>query len=301
MNNFTQKIVPHLWFDKEARQAAEFYTSIFPNSKMGFSVTLPDTPSGNAEVVNFTIMNYEVASISAGPFFKINPSISLMVNFDPSQDPQAATRIDEIWNALADGGKVLMPIGEYPFCKRYGWIQDKFGTSWQLLLTDPQGDERPLIMPGLLFTQNVCGKADEAMDFYQSVFKGAKRGQTAYYPAGMPDDKEGTVMFSEIKIADQWLVAMDSGAAHDYTFNEGVSLIVNCDSQEEMDYFYDNLSAVPESEQCGWIKDKYGVSWQIVPYDMNEIMATPDKEKFKRMSDAMLEMKRLDVEKLKSA
>lgn len=97
-------------------------------------------------------------------------------------------------------------------------------------------------MPGLLFTEAVCGKADEAMDFYQSIFKGSKRGETAYY-CGMPNDKEGTVMFSEIKIADQWLVAMDSGEAHGYTFNEGVSLIVNCDSQEEMDYFYDNLSA----------------------------------------------------------
>lgn len=301
MNNFTQKIVPHFWFDKEARQAAEFYTSIFPNSKMGFSVGLPDTPGGQAEVVNFTIMGYEVASISAGPYFKINPSISLMVNFDPSQDPEAETRIDEIWNKLAEGGKALMPIGEYSFSKRYGWIEDKFGLSWQLILTKPEGEPRPTIMPSMLFTEDVCGKAEEATEFYLSVFKGSKRGQLARYPAGMPKDKEGTTMFTEINIGDQWLVAMDSAQEHGFKFNEGVSLIVNCDSQEEMDYFTNKLSAVPEAEQCGWIKDRYGVSWQIVPYDMNEIMATPDKEKFKRMSDAMLAMKRLDVEKLRNA
>ena len=296
-----KNIIPHLWFDKEAREAAAFYASVFPQSKVTTIQTIHGTPSGDCDIVSFDVWGHPFMSISAGPVFTINPSISFMVNFDPSQDPNAAAHIDEIWNKLSAGGKVLMPIDAYPFSKRYGWIQDKFGVSWQLILTNPEGEKRPAIVPSLLFTKNMAGKAEEATDFYLSIFKNAKRGAMARYPAGMEPEKEGSVMFTDFALNGQWFAAMDSAQNHEFSFNEGISLIVSCDDQAEMDYYTEKLSAAPESEQCGWIKDKYGVSWQIVPSNMDEIMKGEDAAATERKTQAMLKMKRLNIEALKNA
>ena len=307
-----QKITPHLWFDKDVKEAAEFYTSVFPNSKITNLNTLHDTPSGDCDVVTFKIMGYTFMAISAGPLFKFNPSISFMVNFDPSQDKQARTRIDEIWEKLLDGGKALMPLDKYPFSERYGWVQDKYGLSWQLIFTNPEGDERPLIIPSLLFVTDTCDKAEEATDFYLSVFsakgrsasggKNTKRGQIVRYPAGMEPNKEGAIMFTDFMLEDQWFAAMDgSSNMHHFKFNEAVSLMVNCVNQKEIDYFWEKLSAVPESEQCGWLKDKYGVSWQIVPTVMDKMMAKGSKEQIARVTEAFLKMKKFDIIELQKA
>lgn len=293
-----QKITTHLWYDKEAKEAAEFYCSLFPDSKITHVNTLHDTPSGDVDTVSFELSGHAFLAISAGPLFKFNPSISLMVNFDPSHDKEAETRINDVWAKLSDGGKALMPLDKYPFSERYGWVQDKYGLSWQLILTNPEGEERPPIIPSLLFVGNVCGKAEEASDFYLSVFKDSKRGTIARYPAGMEPDKEGTVMFSDFRLRGQWFVAMDSAREHDYAFNEAISLMVHCDTQEEIDYYWEKLSAVPEAEQCGWLKDRYGVSWQIVPKAMNEMMSGKDPKRTARVTETFLKMKKFDIAKL---
>lgn len=296
-----QKIVPHLWYDKQAKEAAEFYVSIFPHSKINHVSTLHDTPSGDADIVEFTIWSYEFMSISAGPYFKLNPSISIMVNFDPSQDKDAKTRIDTIWAKLMEGGKALMPLDKYPFSERYGWVQDKYGMSWQLILTKPEGEERPIIVPSMLFVGDKCGKAEEASNYYLSVFKDAKRGAMARYGAGQEPDKEGSVMFTDFMLAGQWFVAMDSAHEHEFSFNEAVSFIVSCKDQAEIDYYWEKLSAIPEAEQCGWLKDQFGVSWQIVPMAMNEMMRKGSPEQIERLTKAFLQMKKFDLAKLTQA
>ncbi len=296
-----QKITPHLWFDKEAKEAAAFYTSLFPDSRVTNVTTLHNTPSGDSDIVSFQLWGYSFMAISAGPFFTLNPSVSFMMNFDPSQDNDAKTRIDEVWAKLSEGGKVLMPLDNYPFSDRYGWVQDKYGLSWQLILTNPEGEERPLIVPSLMFVKKMCGKAQEASDFYLSVFKNSKRGAIAYYPEGMEPDQAGTVMFTDFTLEGQWFAAMDSAREHDFTFNEAVSFIVNCDSQDEIDYYWEKLSAVPEAEQCGWLKDKYGVSWQIVPKVMDEMMHKGTPEQIDRLTQAFLPMKKFDIAQLKKA
>ncbi len=296
-----QKIIPHLWYDKEAKQAAEFYISVFgKNSEITNINTIHDTPSGDCDIVSFQLWGYEFMSISAGPFFKPNPSISFMVNFDPSQHSDAKENIDVMWNKLLEGGKVLMPLQQYPFSECYGWVEDKYGFSWQLILTNPEGEERPIILPSLLFIGDVCGKAQEATDFYLSVFKNAKRGLVAPYPAGMEPDKEGTTMFTDFMLEGQWLAAMDSARMHEFGLNEAISLVVNCDTQEEIDYYWEKLSAVPESEQCGWLKDKYGVSWQITPTEMNTMMKG-SPEQVARVTQAFLQMKKFDLAALRKA
>ena len=296
-----QKIIPHIWYDKEAKEAAEFYTSIFPDSKVTNVTTLHGTPSGDSDIVSFQLFGYSFMAISAGPYFKINPSISLMVNFDPSKDSDARQKLDAVWKKLIEGGNALIPLDTYPFSERYGWVQDKYGLTWQLILTKPDGEERPDIIPSMMFIGDNTGKAEEATDFYLSVFKDTKRGTIARYQKGMEPDKEGSVMFTDFTLAGQWFAAMDSAHKHEFAFNEAVSLLVNCESQEEIDYFWEKLSADPKAEQCGWLKDKYGVSWQISPTVMGELMQKGTPEQIDRITQAFLPMKKIDIATLEKA
>ncbi len=297
-----QKITPHLWFDTQAKEAAEFYVSAFGNgSKINSIVTLHDTPSGSVDSVAFELLGYSFMAISAGPMFTINPSISFFVNFDPSRDEQARENLDSLWEKLSDGGEPLMPLQEYPFSKHYGWIQDKYGVSWQLILSDPDGEPRPDIIPSMLFVGDVNGKAEEATDHYLSVFNHTQRGELARYPEGMEPDKEGTIMYTDFMLEGEWFAAMDSAQEHKFNFNEAISLMVNCDTQQEIDDFWDKLSADPEAEQCGWIKDKYGLSWQIVPRVMDEMMNKGTREQVDRVTQTFLPMKKLIISELQEA
>lgn len=303
-----QKIVPHLWYDREAREAAEFYTSIFPDSAVRYVAKLRDTPSGDSEFVSFELGGQELMATSAGPYFKFNPSTSFIVNFDPllfdpsrSRDKDARDKLDEVWNRLSPGGTVLMPLDQYPFSERFGWIQDKYGLSWQLLLTRPEGDPRPPILPALLFVGHNCGQAEEAINFYRSVFKNSQPGQLMRYGPGQEPEREGTIMFADFRLENLWFAAMDSGREHDFAFNEAVSYMVYCDSQEEIDYYWQHLSAVPEAEQCGWLKDKYGVSWQIIPSALHDMLRGGAPDQVERVTQAFLEMKKFDLAALNRA
>lgn len=296
-----RKIIPHLWFDKEAKDSAEFYVSIFSDSKIKKHSVIKGTPSGDCDIMSFDLCGQPFMSISAGPIFKINPSVSFMVNFDPSKDINAKENLSKLWERLIDGGKILMPLQEYPFSKWYGWVEDKYGVSWQLILTNPDGEERPAIIPSLLFVGEAYGKAEMAVDYYLSVFKDSKLGQRVKYPTGAEPNKEGTIMFSDFRLWDSWFTAMDGGGNHNFKFNEAISFIINCDTQEEIDFYWEKLSAVPESEQCGWLKDKFGVSWQIVPTIMNEMMGKGTPEQIGRVTQAFLKMKKFDIQALQDA
>lgn len=294
-------ITPHLWFDTQAVEAAEFYAGVFPDSAVTGVTTLRATPSGDTEAVRFRLWGQDFMAISAGPLFTVNPSISFIVNVDPSREPGAPGLVDRLWEQLTDGGTVLMPLDSYPFSKRYGWVQDRYGVSWQLMLSDQSGAERPPIVPSLLFAGEVAGKAEEAVDFYLDVFSDSARGQLARYPEGMEPDAAGTIMFSDFRLGDTWLAAMDSAREHAFRFTEAVSLVVSCATQDELDYYSSRLSAVPEAEQCGWVKDRYGVSWQITPVEMGEMLTNGTREQIDRVTAAFLPMKRLDLAELRAA
>jgi predicted 3-demethylubiquinone-9 3-methyltransferase (glyoxalase superfamily) len=293
-------ILPHLWFDKEAEEAARFYVSLFPDSGIDGVTVLRDTPSGDCPVVSFRVGGQPFLAISAGPLFKLNPSISFLLNFDPSRDPRARQDLDKAWAALSKGGSVLMPLDKYPFSERYGWVQDRFGVSWQLILTDPAGEPRPFLVPFLMFTKENAGRAEEAIRFYTSVFKRSKVGDLRRYPAGMAPEKEGTLMFADFQLEGQWFAAIDSANTHAFTFNEAVSLLVQCDSQKEIDTLWSKLSAVPAAEQCGWLKDRFGVSWQVTAKEMAAMMGgTPAQ--VARVTQAFLPMKKIDLATLRKA
>lgn len=288
-----EKITPHLWFDTEAREAARFYASLFPNSAIKSEVTIHDTPSGDADVVDVALAGQGFTLLSAGPLFKFNPSISFMVSC------ATVDEVDELWRRLSDGGEPLMEIGEYPFSKRYGWIQDRYGLSWQVLHTD--GPIRQKITPSLMFVGSQAGRAEEAVRFWTSVFRNAGVGEIARYPKGMEPDREGTVMFAPFTLEGQAFAAMDSARAHGFGFNEAISLMVQCATQEEIDSYWEKLSADPRAEQCGWLKDRFGVSWQVVPTRMNEIFREADPEARARVTKSFLKMKKFDIAELERA
>jgi len=284
-----QKITPHLWFDKEAIQAAEFYTSIFDDSAITYQSTIRDTPSGDSDIVAFTILGYDFMAISAGPVFTINPSISFHAKF------RSVDEIDAVWDQLSAGGLVLMELGEYPFSKRYGWVQDKYGVSWQIVFDEVDYEHR--IKPALMFTQEFCGKAEEAVSFYSTVFSDSRAQVLARYEKGEEPEREGTVKYAQLILDGQEFGVIESARSHDFKFNEAISFMVNCKDQAEIDYFWAKLSAVPEAEQCGWIKDKYGISWQIIPQNMGELIGkNPEKT-----TPMMLQMKKIVIADLEKA
>lgn len=288
------KIVPHLWYDKEAKEAALFYISVFDQSKLLNVAVLENTPSGDAEAVSFELAGQHFKAISAGPYFKFNPSMSLMV---------ACYSVDEVntkWAALLEGGTELMPLGEYPFSKWYGWVQDRYGLSWQLMLIDC-GKTVQKITPNLLFSNNSCGKAEEAVNYYAKIFEKSEVGFISRYGAGEAMSSKAKVNYAAFKLCGIDFSAMDNGFDVDFSFNEAFSLIVNCKDQREIDTYWDNLSAVPEAEQCGWLKDKFGLSWQIVPQNLDEVLFNGSRDEIRRVTEAFLKMKKFDVAALENA
>lgn len=288
------KIIPHLWFDTQAKEAARLYTGLFPRSGITSDTTLADTPSGDAESIGFELAGQPFHAISAGPYFSLNPSISLMVACT------AAEQVDALWKVLAEGGHALMPLGEYPFSRRYGWVQDRYGLSWQPMLVDGEQLQQT-ITPNLLFSGAVCGQAEDAVRFYAEVFPDSAVGFISRYGEGEAMLEQAKINYASFTLCGQSFTAMDNGYDADFSFNEALSFMVQCKDQAEIDYYWDKLSAVPEAEQCGWLKDQYGVSWQIVPEQLDRMMAEGSPEQVKRITNAFLGMKKFDLAALEAA
>lgn len=191
-------------------------------------------------------------------------------------------------------------LGEYSFSKRYGWIQDSYGLSWQLLLNEGE-QEVQKITPNLLFSNIACGKAEEAINYYVEIFENSEIGMISRYGEGEAKSSKAKVNYAAFKLEGIEFSAMDNAYDVDYTFNEAFSLIVNCRDQKEIDYFWERLSAVPESENCGWLKDKFGVSWQIVPSNIEELLFSGSEDEVKRVQEVLLKMKKINIEALKLA
>lgn len=298
-----QKITPNLWFNGNADEAVAYYVSIFPDSKILEKSYYPNSRAegladfqlglaGQVLTVDFELGQQPFVAINAGPEFAFNPSISFMVNFDPSRDDQARLHLDDLWQKLSEGGQTLMLLAAYPFCPRYGWVMDRYGLTWQLILTNPAGEPRPFIIPSLLFAGDQENRAEEAIRYYVDVFQQAEAshlhntpqdsqlvtqvGNLARYTEQTGPAHAGALMFGECQLAGQWFAVMDSGVEQSFTFNEAVSLSISCKDQAEIDYFWGKLSKDPQFEQCGWCKDQFGVSWQIVPENIADLMAKPD-------------------------
>jgi predicted 3-demethylubiquinone-9 3-methyltransferase (glyoxalase superfamily) len=287
-----QKIIPNLWFDNQAEDAAKFYASTFKNSKVGKIAKYSESGAkvsgqkkGSVMTVEFEIDGFQFVALNGGPEFKITPAISFFVNCETEKE------IDVLWGKLSKGGQVMMELDKYDWSPKYGWVQDKFGVSWQVAL----GKADQKIIPAFLFTGKGVGKTEEAINFYTSLLKNSK------IKAIHKDPHTNTVIYSSFTLAGEYFSAMESALDHKFGFTHGVSLMINCKTQDEVDEFYEKLSKGGEKEPCGWVKDKYGVSWQVVPTILNELISDKDPKKAEKVMAAMLKMKKLDIDGLKQA
>lgn len=282
-----QKVIPNIWCDGNAEEVAEFYASTFPRATSSIEARYPSEGlaefqadlAGEVLTVTVEIAGTTLTLINAGDEFRPNSSVSFIVNVDPAafdrDDSAARAHLDALWARFSEGGREFIPLGEYPFSRRYGWIEDRFGVSWQLMLTDPDGDPRPYIIPSLMFAGPVQNRANEAIEFYTSLFDDAEPGNRSPYGEPTGPATAASMAFGEFRVGDQWFAVMDSGVEQDATFTCGVSLEVLCRDQVEIDRLWSALSADPEAERCGWLADRFGVSWQIVPENMGELMQRP--------------------------
>jgi len=296
------KITPFLWFDSNAEEAIDFYTASFKNSKIGKVVrydeagaTVSGRPQGSVMTATFKLGRQDFIALNGGPHFKFNPSISFFVNLE------TAAEVDNLWEKLSDSGTELMELQMYDWSEKYGWIQDKFGLSWQLNL-GRKADVEQLITPSFLFVGKQHGRAEEAVRFYTSIFKNSTISGILRYQFG-EEEPEGTVKHAQFKLEGGAFMAMDSSLDHAFNFNEAISFSVDCATQKEVDYYWERLSkgGDEKAQQCGWLKDQFGVSWQIVPRVLPEFLQDKDPQKSQRVMQAMLQMKKLDIAELKRA
>lgn len=288
----TKKITPFLWFNTNAVEAVNLYTSKFSNSSIDIithyseeGAAASGMEKGSVMTIAFKLFGQEFVAINGGPAFTFSPSISFFVNCDSKEE------LNILWNILSVGGEVLMDVGEYPFSKRYGWLKDKFGVSWQMILDG----RKQKIAPCLMFSGNNRGKAENAINFYSSVFKDSGIIQLERYEAN--EGPEGTVKHARFVLNGYEMIAMDSHIPNGFTFNPSISFVVNCETQDEIDYYWFKLTEGGDeaAQQCGWLQDKYGVSWQVVPSVLSEMLNSSDKDKSRRVTQAFTQMKKINM------
>jgi predicted 3-demethylubiquinone-9 3-methyltransferase (glyoxalase superfamily) len=286
-----QKIVPCLWYDGDGETAARRYAELIPGSQVGTVTLYPDSGQelhgrkpDSAMTVGVRLGDTEMLMLNGGPQFKFTPAISLFVILED------AAAVDRLWNGLAEGGRVMMPLDKYDWSERYGWVADRWGLNWQVAL-GRHADVGRTVTPSLLFGGAAAGQAEAAIEHYVSAFGATVDGIHRYDGTGK--DAAGTVMHAQFRVDGQAIMAMDS-AETEASFNEAVSLMVSCEDQAEIDRLWGALSAVPESEACGWVKDRFGVSWQILPRALWGMMASGDRQARERMFKAVWGMKKLD-------
>jgi predicted 3-demethylubiquinone-9 3-methyltransferase (glyoxalase superfamily) len=298
-----QKITPFLWFDREGEEAANFYVSAFKNSKVGNVTRYTKTgfdvhhmPEGTVMTAEFEIEGMRFVALNGGPIFKFNPSISFLVACKTREE------VDDLWAKLSTGGgPALMELGSYPMSARYGWLRDKYGLSWQLMYVKDREVKQKLV-PTLMFSEGQSGKAEMAVNLYTFIFQNSAIYHIMRYEKGDQPDKEGTVRHAGFMLEGQEFAAMDSARVHNFTFNEAISFMIQCQTQKEIDHYWGRLTSDGGQEGvCGWLKDKFGVSWQVAPAILNEMLRDSDPEKVARVTNAFLKMKKFNINELRRA
>lgn len=287
-----QNITPFLWFDKNLEEKTNYYKNIFPEFRqIGETHVIAETPNGRIEIGEFELFGRKLTFMAAGPEFKFNPSISLSVWLSDEKT------LDEVWKKLVQEGEVMMEYQEYDFATKYGWCNDKFGFSWQVMLTD--SEPVPSVSPHFMFTHENNGKAKEAIEFYTKLFPNSEILQIHTYGENPMNENPEHISHAEFKLGGELFFALESGQDHKFDFNESISMLITCQGQEEVDYYWNKLvSDGGEESQCGWCKDKYGISWQVVPEELGQAMSNPDPEKSKFATNAMMEMKKIIIKDL---
>ena len=304
MPSDSQRIIPHLWFDDQAEEAAAFYTDLFGEGRRhsitrygSEGVEIHGRTPGSVMTVEFDLYGYRFIALNGGPHFQFTPAISFFVT------REAGAEVDRLWEGLTGGGTVMMPLDRYPWSERYGWVQDRFGVTWQVSLGGIADAGQP-IAPALLFVGDQYGRAEEAIELYTSTFPDSGVDGILRWEAGEQEgEREGAVKHARFRLCGETFMAMENAHPHPFTFNEAISLLARCADQEEIDRYWDRLTVGgdPDAQQCGWLKDRFGVSWQVAPEGMDEMLHDPDSPGARRAMRAMFSMKRIDLGELERA
>ena len=292
-----QKIIPFLWFNDQAEEAIKFYTSSFKNSEISTLKKWPEEspfPSDKIQTGSFLLEGLQFYAFDAGPQFTFNSAISFFVICDTEGE------VEELWNKFIDGGKVMMALDTYPWSQKYGWLEDKYGIGWQFMLADGSAETTQKIVPLFMFSGENRGKAQEAIELYTSLFNDSGVDMIAKYEEGEPGPT-GMIKHASFKLEGIEFRIMDSGVDNKVPFNEAISLFVKCENQTEVDHFWNKLTAEGNESRCGWLKDMFGVSWQIVPDFLMNKMMHGEPAKTKKMTAAMMQMSKLEVGELEKA
>ncbi len=291
-----QNLSTCLWFDDKAEEAVKFYTSIFNNSEVGgtshyteASVVHSRKPVGSILTIKFKLEGLEFLALNGGPLFKLTPAISYFVSCETESE------LDEYFIKLSEGGSVLMPLDKYPFSEKFAWVADKFGVSWQLNLAKREQK----IAPFLMFVGGQHGRAEEAANFYVSQFPNSRIVNVTRWGVNEPGE-EGTIKHLIFTLNGREFMVMDSQHPHQFTFSLATSLVANCDTQDEIDKLWKNLAEGGQYSECGWLMDKFGVSWQVVPAALEKWLTEGDEIAERVMAEVM-KMKKLDIATLASA
>jgi predicted 3-demethylubiquinone-9 3-methyltransferase (glyoxalase superfamily) len=276
-------ITPCLWFDNQAKEAASLYCKLFTGARI-----VTQSPI----VTEIEVAGQHFTLLDGGPMYRPNPSISFYYVCESEEE------LNNIWDGFSRDGFVQMPLDKYPWSEKYGWISDRFGISWQLSLgkITTQGQK---ITPYLLFVGNQYGRAEEAIQHYTSIFKNSGTEDMLRYAKNEQPDEEGKVKLARIILNSQKFMLMESAHAHKFAFNEGVSLTIHCNTQDEIDYYWEKLTQRGEESRCGWLKDQFGVSWQVIPAMLGKLMTDPNKAG--KAAQAFMQMRKFDIEKIVQA
>ncbi len=285
MNN---NIFPCLWFNGDGKEAADFYCEIF-NGKI-----TADTPV----VLNIKLFGQKLMFLNAGPQFEKHASISFTILCESEDEVQ------QYWNNLIKNGIILMDLAEYPWSKKYGWVRDQFGVTWQIYLGESKGDQR--IIPTLMFIHQNNGQAKKAIEFYTSIFPNSKVGGILKYGEGVGNENHEiseNIQHADFEIDHYTMFCMDNSHDHQFDFNEGISMVVMTDDQIQTDHLWNSLLLDGGRESmCGWLKDQFGVSWQIVPKRLLELMNDFDQpQKAQKVVEAMMGMQKIVIADLEHA
>ena len=277
----SKSIYPCLWFDNNAQQAASFYCEVFQDAAILES---------NQMVTKLKAGGIELMLLNGGPKYKMTPAVSYFVYCNGEAE------INRLYEVLKENGSVLMPLAKYEWSPRYAWVQDKFGVNWQLDVEDINSKQK--IVPNLLFVNEKNKNVSAARAFYIKTFANSMELMDMPYPpaAGMGN---GTLLFAQFKLNGFIINAMSSTLQHDYDFTPGNSFVVECDDQQEIDYLWETLGAGGRYDMCGWLSDQYGVSWQVVPSILPELMKDPQKAP--GVIQAFLKMQKFDINTLLNA
>ena len=294
------RFYPCLWLKDQAEQAAAFYIETF-GGRLITRTLYPQSfdndagqPRGSVMGVEFEIAGRRFTAVNGGPMRTMNPSISF---FACVSQPDAAKRL---FDALSSGGRVLMALDDYGHgYDPFAWVEDRFGVSWQVT-TVAESELTMHMAPCLMYTGAQAGKATEAISFYTSLFPDSKVQHLKRYVADQ-EEPAGTLKNGLFTIAGQTVVAMESHFDHAFKFNEAVSLQVLCADQSELDAYWRALLQDGAEQMGGWLRDRFGVFWQVAPRRAIEWMSSTDHAARDRVFAAIKTMAKLDIAVLQRA